>query len=358
MSEPSSSVARTGAFDAMRLLFATLVLLSHAAELTDGNFSRELLSRFTHSGVSFGLFGVEGFFLLSGFLIAGSWERGPHLWPFLRRRILRIVPGYLVAALLSTLAVGLLAPAAPHFFTHLRGQFLASLLLLGSPVTPPVLPGQPYALVNGALWTIAYEFRCYLFVAVVGLLAPPRKRLWWLGASVVLIVLHIARPFQQLLVHHPLPPALQPLFGYPQSDVRLFMVFLVGGCFFFFRQEIVFRPRYALLAALFILAVEFFHTRQLELALVLGGSYLLFYLGQRSSSWLRLPAHLPDISYGVYLYGWPIEVLLIWFLHPSPWIVFLLATPACLLGGWLSWTFVELPFMRLQRRPPASVPAL
>ena len=56
----------------LRILFATLVLLSHAPEITDGNMSRELFHRFTRSPISFGALGVDGFFVLSGYFIGTS----------------------------------------------------------------------------------------------------------------------------------------------------------------------------------------------------------------------------------------------------------------------------------------------
>ena len=121
---------RNHQFDALRIIFATLVLLSHAAEITDGDASRELFHRFTGAPMTFGTVGVDGFFLLSGYLIVQSWLANPELLNFLRKRVLRIVPGYLVAVVLSTLAVGLLAPGIPHFFASLDVHFLRSVVLL------------------------------------------------------------------------------------------------------------------------------------------------------------------------------------------------------------------------------------
>lgn len=164
---PVRTNSRNIRFDLLRILLAVLVLLSHAPELTDGNKSRELFSRLTQSELAFGTIAVDGF-LFSGFLMVQSWEHDPQLFRFLRKRVLRIVPGYLVAALLSTVVVGLLAPGVPYFFHQLDAKFWETILLLSSPLTPPVLPGRPYALVNGSLWTITYEFRCYLLVAAFG----------------------------------------------------------------------------------------------------------------------------------------------------------------------------------------------
>ena len=60
-----------------------------------------------------------------------------------------------------------------------------------------------------------------------------------------------------------------------------------------------------------------------ELAMVLCAGYLMFYLGQMQLTWLSGMARLPDISYGVYLYGWPVESLWIWFSVDDPGLPFL-----------------------------------
>ncbi len=179
--------ARNHQFDALRIVFATLVLLSHAFELTDGSASRELLSRATHGATTFGGFAVDGFFLLSGFLIVQSWDKYPHFWDFLSKRLLRIVPGYFVAITLSTLVAGVLASGQPGFFGmlvhgHTGRRFLASVLLFGSPETPTAYPGLSYQ-VNGSLWTIPYEFHCYLLVALFGAVALRRRRAAWLATT-------------------------------------------------------------------------------------------------------------------------------------------------------------------------------
>src|ERR1700761_7664187 len=179
--------SRNHQFDLLRIIFATLVLLSHAPEITDGNASRELFHRFTRAPMTFGTVGVDGFFLLSGYLIVQSWLGNPELFNFLRKRVLRIVPGYLVAVVLSTVAVGMLAPGVAHFFRSLDVQFLKSVALLGSPATPPVFPGHPYAMVNGAMWTIGYEFRCYMLVALLGLCGLLRRPILVLVVTTLLL---------------------------------------------------------------------------------------------------------------------------------------------------------------------------
>lgn len=344
---------RNHQFDLLRILFATLVLLSHAPEITDGNASRELFHRLTRAPVTFGLLGVDGFFVLSGYLIVQSWLGDPEFLNFLRKRVLRIVPGYLVAVVVSTVAVGLLASGVPHFFLDLNVQFIKSVALLSSPATPPVFPGQPYAMVNGAMYTIGYEFRCYLLVALLGLCGLLRRpNLMLLMTTLLLSSLLFPTPFG--LMHR--PRHMEALVGQPGLFFRLTAVYLVGCCFYLFRHRIAFRPMFAIILTLVMVICFVFAPARAELALVLCGGYLMFYLGQMHLPWLSGMKRFPDISYGIYLYGWPVESLWIWFQRGSPWIAFFGSTVICFCVGWLSWHFIERPALTLKRKATAPLP--
>ena len=149
--------SRNHQFDLLRIIFAMLVLLSHAPEITDGNASRELFHRFTRAPMTFGTVGVDGFFLLSGYLIVQSWLANPELLNFLRKRVLRIVPGYLVAVFFRTLAVGLLAPGIAHFFRSLDVHFVRSVVLLELTSSRP--RSSPLALPDGKRRDVHHRLR-------------------------------------------------------------------------------------------------------------------------------------------------------------------------------------------------------
>ena len=357
-SKESGAVRRQGtrnhAFDLLRILFATLVLLSHAPELTDGNPSRELLHRLTHTPITFGRLGVDGFFVLSGYLIVQSWLGDPELVNFLRKRALRIFPGYLVAVTLSTIAVGVLAPGVTNFFMHVDMHFVKSVALLSNPATPPVFPGQAYPNVNGALYTIGYEFRCYLLVAILGLCGLLRRPIHCLAATLPLLsALVYTAPFE----HMHWPRHVEALAGEPGNAFRLTAIYMVGALFYLFRNRVVFRPPFALSAAAVLVGFFVFAPAIAEFALVVCGGYLMFYLGQMHHPRLSWMSKFPDISYGIYLYGWPVESLWIWFHRGSPWLAFFASTIICSVLGWLSWHFVERPALALKRRSTAPLPA-
>ncbi|MEO8735156.1 MAG: acyltransferase [Edaphobacter sp.] len=353
LNRPARQAHRNHQFDFLRILFATLVILAHAPELTDGNNSREIFSRLTHSNLSFGALGVDGFFLLSGYLIVNSWQKNPELLNFARNRLLRIIPGYLVAALLSTVAIGLLAPGIDHFFRHLNIHFVKSVLVVSSPSTPAVLPGRPDAQVNGSLWTIQYELRCYVLVAFFGLCGFFRRPSLWLATTILLLISMVS----PLKTYCHWNESLYPLIGDPSQIFRLTAVYFVGGCFFLYRHKIQFRPLLACAAAVALLCVRVFDPSRIELALVLFGGYLMFYFGQLSIKSLAWMKNVPDISYGIYVYGWPVLILWIWYRpHGSPWVAFLVCAVICFGLGLASWHVIERPALTLKRRSAVPLP--
>jgi peptidoglycan/LPS O-acetylase OafA/YrhL len=142
--------------------------------------------------------------------------------------------------------------------------------------------------------------------------------------------------------------------GNPVQSIRLTTVFLVGGCFFLFKDNIRFTRPLAWCNVCAILAVRLFEPEYIEVAFVVFGGYLLFYFGNRPMASLSWMANVPDLSYGIYLYGWPVESYLIWRFHWSPWIVFAESTVICACLAWLSWTFIEGPALSLKGKTTPS----
>ena len=70
--------------------------------------------------------------------------------------------------------------------------------------------------------------------------------------------------------------------------------------------------------------------------MVLCAGYLMFYLGQMQLTWLSGMARLPDISYGIYLYGWPVESSVdLVFSRVSLGYLFCVSTVICFALGWV-----------------------
>ena len=62
---------------------------------------------------------------------------------------------------------------------------------LGMPALDGAFPTEHYHLLNGPMWTISYEFRCYLFVMLIGALGIYKKRSVFLALPVAFLGLYV-----------------------------------------------------------------------------------------------------------------------------------------------------------------------
>jgi peptidoglycan/LPS O-acetylase OafA/YrhL len=338
----SGGLSHKNNFNFLRLLFASLVLLSHAPEIVDGDRRRELLTQIFGS-LSFGELAVDGFFLLSGYLIVKSWMNEPRILPYLQKRIVRIYPGFLVASLVGLLIVGPLGAVPSEYFSQLKlWASIKGALLLQSTITPPVFAGQSNPAVNSSMWTIFYEFQCYLLIMVFGVLGLVRRRTLWLLLSGSLLVVYGLHAFGLLEF------GTGRFIDIGRNLLRLATVFFVGACFYLFRDRISLTPAGAAVAAI-TLFVGLFWVQAAEMFLMVFGGYLLFYVGSAPIPALQKFNQFPDISYGLYLYGWPVQKLLFWYWPAmSPWAIFPLSLAASAALGFVSWHAVEKPCLKLK----------
>ncbi|MEO7494788.1 MAG: acyltransferase [Massilia sp.] len=336
--------AKNNNFNLLRLILASLVILSHAPEMVDGNRSRELLTSLFHT-ISFGEFAVDGFFLLSGYLIVQSWANTPDVFQFLRSRVLRIFPGFIVASLVCAFVVGPLAANAAGYFSRLSiTGLIASLVLLQPPEVPPVFAGSFYPRINGAMWTISFEFMCYMVVLLAGIAGLVGRRRAWLAATIVLFAAFVAERFAVL-------PSLPSQLMWFDPLIRLGSFFLVGGACYLYREKISYSRPLAILA-LIVLALGMKSWRLSELVLATAGAYLMFFFAFKPIASLAKFNRLPDVSYGVYLYGWPVQKLLLWtFPQLSPWSLSFWSLLGALALGTVSWYLIEKPFLKFKRLP-------
>ena len=320
-------------------------MFSHAFLIADGTQKHEWLIRLTGNQSILGLCGVFVFFAISGFLVTQSYEQTRDPLRFLAKRALRIFPGLFVAAALSAFVL------APLVTTLEPGAFFLQpapyRYVIGNTFfdqTVHELPGvmfvnNPVGLeINGSLWTLRAEFLMYLMVLALGVL-----RL--LNVPVMLVLLALGLACLQF------DKALGCLGGWGW----LLAFFAVGMILYKLRATHIFDGRVAALAlAGLVLSVPL---REFIPLFPLFGCYLALWLALNP----RLPvipaARFGDLSYGLYIYGWPVEEGVIWALGGRAmwWQVFALALPATTALAFTSWHLVER--LALQLKPGARRPA-
>lgn len=327
-----TTIHRENNFNLLRLVLASLVIIGHSPDLVIGSDSGEP-STMMLGAISLGELAVDGFFLLSGYLILQSWHSQPNAWSFLKKRVLRIYPGYLAAGLICAFLVGPLGASPSQYFASMDfGALLGSLLLLQVPAVPEVFSGQPNPGINGSMWTISREFMCYLLVLALGVVGALRVRHFWLGLTAAVLAALVFLKLSYL----------------PSHGLRLWSFFLAGGCYYLYRERVCYDWRLALILAS-INAICLLSWRLSELALATVGGYVLFYLAGKRFHVLSGFNRFPDVSYGVYLYGWPIQKLLVWYFPTlSHWELSVLALMAALLVGTGSWYLIEKPALRFK----------
>src|SRR5258705_13033251 len=135
--------SRNNTFDFLRLALAMPVLVSHCYPLTQGNNDREPLSQLTGGNEDLGRVAVAGFFILSGFLIANSWAGSLGLLDFLRRRALRIYPGFIAAVLFTSFVIGPFAMSEGFPTGLVIKRVLRGIVQDNDPCTPGIFVHNP-----------------------------------------------------------------------------------------------------------------------------------------------------------------------------------------------------------------------
>ncbi|MDF7810496.1 acyltransferase [Hymenobacter sp. YC55] len=346
---PTAASHKNNNFNFLRLFFASLVLISHAPQLRDGDYRREPIMQFFGT-TSAGELAVYGFFLLSGYLIVGSWQRKTDLLYFLNKRVRRIYPAFIVAIIISVFIVGPLAvPDVAAYFQKINYRWLISGTMK---LRPPeqtnglAFAGQPSPFLNGAVWTIAYEFRCYVITALVGLLGLKRQKPVWVSLLVISLAFTLV-PADLLDIPF---PGRELLIDNPNAFFRHLSMFSAGACFYFFRGALPATGRKAALVGIVLFALLFLPVPP-TVALSTLGAYFLFWVAFARISFLDSFQNMSDISYGVYLYGWPIQKLLEWYFPTvSVWVLVVVAFGLCCVMGAASWHLIEKHFIAGQRR--------
>ncbi|HET6248025.1 MAG TPA: acyltransferase [Tepidisphaeraceae bacterium] len=346
-----TSESRENNLDILRFFLACVVIHSHSYMLT-GHEYFSLRQKFIHLQFGGGSYAVDFFFMLSGFLVVNSWLRSRGLFDYLKRRTLRIYPGFIVCLALCVFVAGPLGGAdlksyfqSGQTYTFFRPLILGPLGTLPGVFTNAPWPGE----VNVPLWTIRFEFLCYLFLAAIGMAGLLRKRTIVLGLFIAAAVFFTIQKHGQaeLTVYE------IPLFGAVEQIPRFVAFFLAGVAFYLYRDVI---PQSGLLAlvSLFGIAVAT-ALHAFEPGLTIFGTYLIFYTGFHPKVHCHHFAKHGDFSYGMYLYGFVAQQLLVRHVafarHPLQLTA--LALCAALTMAFLSWHLVEKPFLKLKRKSAA-----
>jgi peptidoglycan/LPS O-acetylase OafA/YrhL len=341
-------------FTPMRTIAALVVVYTHAFALTGG---REPTYALLHNMA--GTTGVMFLVGVSGYLIAASWDRRSDWRAYWAKRMLRLMPGLLVAVAVCTFVVG------PLVTTLSTGQYFgdgatytgwakASLLWTFNFELPGVFTDLPYAgEVNGSLWTLPLETVCYLALFAAGVLGLLGRR--WVvlavAVSATLVLLVGGVPNDDPLI--PKPEGVERLL----NVLRIGTLFAWGTVFYVFRDRVPMRWEIAA-ACVVVYLLPLPTVLHDSLATVLIPYVAVLVGNQTTPAFLeRLTPGGADPSYGIYIYAFPLQQLIVhaWS-DIDPWVMTAIAIPVAYLIGRISWRYVERPALALRDRFGTATP--
>lgn len=319
-------------FDLLRHFAATLVLWYHAFLLSAARNDPLVGTPFD------GALGVNIFFAISGFLITESWMHHRNALVFAEARALRILPALIASVALCAFVIGPLLSRASfaEYLSDWRLRWFVigntSLLWMVEEL-PELFLGNPHpSVVNGSLWTLPKEATMYGLVLGLGLLCRSRALS---HAFIPLLCGAFAVATWRFIALEQDEHAL--------SLARVSRHFIAGAVIGTLTRSargpaIVALSLFAGLIALPVphaiqafavpvaLAAAVLAVARAPLPAILGG---------------RWPA---DISYGLYIYGYPLQQVLFHFWPQlDGYRMFAVSLPLSGLVALASWHFVEKP---------------
>jgi peptidoglycan/LPS O-acetylase OafA/YrhL len=339
------SAGRDNNFNLIRMLAAYAVLISHSYALTAGSGDAE--PGRGSIGLSLGAIAVHVFFLASGFLVSASLLNRRSVIEFAWARALRIVPALLVMLVLVALVLGPVYTSLP-LEAYLRdGRTWEYMLRNAVPVArmafelPGVFEGNPYkTAVNGSLWTLPYEVRMYIALALLWVAAG-----WAQGARagvfVGLVVLGALLSGCHALAAH------FAVTSYSEWSALGFMFFM-GASFYVFRHRIKL-TWLGFGAVLFCWALTIQIPTLFFPIYIATVGYALFFLAYVPGGVVRSYNRLGDISYGIYIYAFPVQQAVIASIPgASVTTVIAVSTLVTVPLAMLSWHLVEKRALNLK----------
>lgn len=352
MSDPLPVFDRNAnCFTALRLGFALMVVAGHSWEL--GGHGPDPAQRLL--GVTLGEIGVNSFFALSGVLVTQSWQRSSSAGSYFLKRALRILPGFWVCLLVTSM-VGL-----PLLGAHLKGNgwmeqlqqgdFLGylirnSLLRVRQTGAGGLFAENPAAFaVNGALWSLFPEALCYVALAAVATLSGLKAGRMH-GLIVAFCGLYVIHALAQGVFASAAPQAWQSKLWYVGRLCTQAVYFFSGALVCVHARLITRRSLWLGMGLLIGTSLMGYY--------VWTAPFLLPWILAGAGAQLAAPMveRVGDFSYGVYLYHYPIQQSLV-ALHldqRSPWALFFISALLALVPAALSWFLIEHPALNLKAR--------
>ena len=290
--------SRANNINLVRFIAASVVIYYHMAILLGH-------SDYTVMGQGLGAIAVNVFFVLSGYLIAGSWTHSSGFVSYLIRRAARIFPALIVVVMATVFVIGPIFTdlSIRDYFSDPRTWKYLSVILMSSVenVLPGVFDGLPYpSAVNGSLWTLRYEFLMYLVVPFAYFLLNRLGGVVRKPVTYALLVVLIAGYCLNSAGVLRLPDA-------GAAGLRLGAYFFTGCVVYEYSLARHFDVQYSVLALFFVLVFAQEEGPLCPLLMLVATTVFVFGFALVPQPRFARCFSKNDFSYGVYIWAFPIQ---------------------------------------------------
>ncbi|EGR1402297.1 acyltransferase family protein [Vibrio cholerae] len=317
----------------IRVVLACLVIYYHSYALTGNDPDQDIVKSFVGITTSGGL-AVAMFFFISGMLVSDSYIKDLNPIRFFLSRFFRVIPALFFTLLLT---VFILAPIVTNvtlkeFFSEKSNYFyiMNNLIMDTRYYLLGVFEDNHYkSVVNGSIWTLKWEVVFYFFLWCFGMIGLLKDR----TLSTIFFVFIILSSFLKL-------DWLVSLLSDNVGILYLPMYFSIGCLFAIWKDKIFisFSTVFGFSLLSFLLNGSIFFDISFYVSVF---SFVVYISSRDLIRKLRLNN---DSSYGVYIYGFPVQQLLV-FYYPSMgyYANSFFSIIICLILGYLSFKYIEKP---------------
>jgi peptidoglycan/LPS O-acetylase OafA/YrhL len=323
-------------FGLLRLLAAYFVLISHSFAVLQIPDKQPALW-YNNKNIIFSGVGLSIFFTISGFLVTQSLFASASLKHYLWKRLLRIFPALIAANLVCIIIGCFITSLSTNDYLFKRGTWTYllknSTLISNQFYLPGVFANLKDHTVNASLWTILIEVEFYLVLCFGAYFIVIKK---WLYLS-CFVLFEALRIYMTVLNDiHVRGLDLYAIFTFGTY-------FYLGSLFFVFKDIIRFKWFYANILMAIALATVYTFLEAITISIFFA--YCFIIIGT-SKAIVNLRGY--DLSYGIYLYAFPIQQIVVSYFGYSinPWLHIAISALLATISGFLSWNFIEKPFLR------------
>jgi len=338
MSDSLPEINHRNNFDLLRLLFASTVFLYHVSALSQ-HPDLQILKDIFRADIA-----LNGFFIISGFLVFMSFENSKTVAVYFEKRLRRIYPAYFgIIFLCATLGYLLSTDSFAEYYlsNKLVKYFIVNAFFLNfiEPGLPGVFAHNHLAAINGSLWTIRNEIMCYMLVPLVAYFLRRYNRITVF--VFIYICAYLAYALLLIYSHAVSNSLIAKLYYIPWH----FLCFISGAVLYYSFELFKSKSLLFLILALLIytggsfLNITFLKPISLAVIVVSAASFWP-YLGNF--------VKFGDLSYGIYIIHFPIVQILIssHIFNYSPLLGLFIAITAVFLLSTISWHLLERPFLK------------